>query len=184
MDRSQLQRDGFVVAEGLIPPHKATQWLKQVRAAVHSVGAWDDPSGVHVWKVASLPDAIRAMALDPRLVGLARDAIDEPIEFLSLKPVFKRPDVSFASPWHQDAAYCGGYQMVVVCGDNRSDRSKRLPTRGAGQPSWRPAVARLHRRPSRVRQPHQLGSAASGHSSRRRTARAWLHGLLPRLPAP
>ena len=99
---------GYQILDNLIDPSEAGEWLSAVRAEVAGRGAEDEPSGVVVWKVEELPAALRTMVLDERLVRAVEAIADGPIEFLSVKPAFKRGAVRFASPWHQDRPYWGG----------------------------------------------------------------------------
>jgi ectoine hydroxylase-related dioxygenase (phytanoyl-CoA dioxygenase family) len=66
------------------------------------------PSGVNVWMADEMPDALKAVVIDPALSAVVCDLIGDPSEFLSVKTVFKSREKRFASPWHQDWFYWKG----------------------------------------------------------------------------
>ena len=99
---------GYAVYDRVVDEQEATRWLRTVRGEVVAAGREDEPSGVVVWMVAELPEALRQLVMDPRLLSAAEDAAGGPVEFLSVKPVFKRHGAHAASPWHQDRPYWRG----------------------------------------------------------------------------
>ncbi len=64
--------------------------------------------------VANLSDEMRSAVCDSRIVDALKSIVSPDIEFLSVKPVYKSADISFASPWHQDWQYWGGAPKVSV----------------------------------------------------------------------
>lgn len=110
-DAECYRSKGYVLKRGLFSAAEA-QHFKQV--CKQDVGEGVSPSGVEVFKVADLSDAMRSIVCDSRIVSTLRDIVGQHIEFLSVKPVYKSAVVSFASPWHQDWQYWGGAPKVSV----------------------------------------------------------------------
>jgi phytanoyl-CoA hydroxylase len=99
-----LDTHGAVIMSGILTRNQAAEVQHAICAAL--AGDTSD-SGVTVFHADRLPAALLQLVVTGPLARAVRAAIG-PCEFLSLKPVVKDAERSFATPWHQDRPYWGG----------------------------------------------------------------------------
>lgn len=112
--KTRYDRDGFFVIKGLYEPSVMAAWKKQIVRRIEAVDPDKVSKGMQVWRPSGLDPAVQGMIGDDRLVAVLRSLIGPNVEFLSVKPVFKNRETSFASPWHQDWFYWRGSHKVSV----------------------------------------------------------------------
>lgn len=97
-------RDGFTIIPDLVPAAAVPGLKAECQRILRTHAA---EGSVHVGASLASP-ACRALAEDPRLVGLLARLLPGGVAFLSDKVVVKDGRNRFATPWHQDAAYWPG----------------------------------------------------------------------------
>lgn len=102
-DLESFQKNGFVIKRKLWSSEVVSR-AKAIATAHHTNGS----SGVQVWPTDSLPEGAEELVSDSSLVEVLKNLIGEPLEFLSVKPVYKSSELSYGSPWHQDYPYWRG----------------------------------------------------------------------------
>ncbi len=100
----ELERHGSLTLANLLTRDRAAEVQREICAALAGNA---DGSGVTVFQADRLPAPLLQLAVSGPLAQAVRAAIG-PCEFLSLKPVVKDAERSFATPWHQDRPYWGG----------------------------------------------------------------------------
>ena len=121
-DKRRYERDGFLVVKGLYEPQETAQWKQQIVRRMTAAGPAS--KGMRVWRAANLDSVVQSMIADERLVRVLRSLIGPNVEFLSVKPVFKNHEISFASPWHQDWFYWkGSHKTSVWIALDRAEKS-------------------------------------------------------------
>jgi hypothetical protein len=104
----QYETYGFVIVPEVFTRDRVAAIKAAAICELKSIDRLKTPSGVNVWMADQLPGDLRTAVLDPALAVIVRELIGDPVEFLSVKTVFKSQDKRFASPWHQDWFYWKG----------------------------------------------------------------------------
>lgn len=112
--KSQFEQDGFVVLPSLFPPETMREWKSRIIEKLKGED-WDkNPTGVRVWMIEDLDSYFLEGLTGSQLTDPIKEVLGGPIEFLSVKPVYKNGDTTFGSPWHQDWWYWNGSHKVSV----------------------------------------------------------------------
>lgn len=111
---AQYQRDGYIVAKGIISPEAALHWKATLKARLVEDGHIDEPSGVRVWMASDMDSVTAENVQATPFVTALQQLIGPDVEFLSVKAVFKNQKTAFASPWHQDWFYWGGASKISI----------------------------------------------------------------------
>ena len=104
----QYEKNGFVIVPEVFSRDRVAAIKDAAIRELKAIDRLKTPSGVNVWMADQLPGDLRSAVLDPALAVFVRELIGDPVEFLSVKTVFKSPEKCFASPWHQDWFYWKG----------------------------------------------------------------------------
>ena len=99
---ADYDRNGFIVIPDLISAKECDTLKTEARRVLDRNSSQDRSVYVHV-AVAS--PMFRALAEDPRLVGILKPVMPHGVMFLSDKLVYKAADKTFPTPWHIDAYY-------------------------------------------------------------------------------
>ena len=99
---AQYARDGFLLVPDLIPPAECDRLKVEARRVLDTFAR--PGASVHLHLAAASP-VFRALAGDPRGVGVLRDVRPHGVMFLSDKIVYKSADKTFPTPWHIDCFY-------------------------------------------------------------------------------
>ena len=109
--KAQYEREGYWIVRGLHSAAQARDWKSLLS---ETVSANPDPSGVKVWLSEELPDFLLAPMTHRATAEVLKEIVGSAVEFLSVKAVFKNPQVDFASPWHHDWFYWGGIPKISI----------------------------------------------------------------------
>lgn len=100
----ELDTHGALTLPNLLTRSQAAEMQRLV---LDAIAGSRDGSGVTVFFPDQLPTPVLDLVVAGALGRAVRTALG-PCEFLSLKPVVKDAERSFATPWHQDRPYWGG----------------------------------------------------------------------------
>lgn len=116
-------RDGFVIVPTLLPAEEAREIKNEIALVLEQVSeearqrGQDLQSatagGVYVG-LSARSEKMKALAANPRILGVLETVLAPNIEFLSDKVVFKGGKTDFSTPWHQDWTYWEGAHKVSV----------------------------------------------------------------------
>lgn len=103
--QDRLEKDGVIILRNLIDSETISMWKQAVVESYKAIGGKD---GISVWMPDMLTPLISDICQNSAISEAINDSLNGNAEFLSVKPVYKSAEVSFASAWHQDYAYWGG----------------------------------------------------------------------------
>jgi ectoine hydroxylase-related dioxygenase (phytanoyl-CoA dioxygenase family) len=102
---ADYERDGYVIVRDLLSRAECDHLKGEAFSVLSEKGS----AGATVCLYAALANpSFRALAEDPRVVGILRQVMPGGVMFLNDKIVFKKADKTFPTPWHIDCFYWRG----------------------------------------------------------------------------
>lgn len=135
---ARYDRDGFLVIPDLLTAEECEKLKIEARSVLDQHAKPGSSVYVHVSVV---NPTFRALAEDPRVVGILKPVMPQGVAFLSDKIVYKSPDKTFPTPWHIDCFYWRNTRpklsVWIPLDDAMADNGTLTVVPGSHKKDWR-----------------------------------------------
>jgi len=121
LEETEIQKDfqkrGYLILRDFFSISEVTDLKENLKKSL--VGEEQErigyvPHGIRVWFAKESPDYLKKFIYLASIKNNLESLFQSPVEFLSVKTVFKSALVKTPSPWHQDRAYWGGCTKISI----------------------------------------------------------------------